>query len=44
MVAFLYLYEDLCAVLERRGVIGFAEFLDQIAPGAGPSGGGFNRA
>jgi hypothetical protein len=37
MVAFLYLYEDLCARLEETwaGAISFAEYLDQIAPGAG---------
>jgi hypothetical protein len=35
MVAFLYLYEDLCAALEATWAIGFAEHLDEIAPGAG---------
>jgi hypothetical protein len=34
MVAFLYLYEDLCAALEATWVMGFAEHLDNIAPGA----------
>lgn len=35
MVAFLYLYEDLCAALEETWAIGFAEHLDEIEPGAG---------
>lgn len=35
MVAFLYLYEDLCAALESTWIIGFAEHLDAIAPGTG---------
>jgi hypothetical protein len=35
MVAFLYLFEDLCSALEATWAIGFAEHLDQIAPGAG---------
>ena len=34
MIAFLYIYEDLCADLEATWVISFAEFLDEIAPGA----------
>jgi hypothetical protein len=34
MVAFLYLYEDLCADLEATWAIGFAESIDDIAPGA----------
>jgi hypothetical protein len=35
MVAFLYLYEDLCAALEATWAISFAQHLDRIAPGAG---------
>jgi hypothetical protein len=35
MVAFLYLYEDLCAALEATWAIGFAENLDDIDPSAG---------
>jgi hypothetical protein len=35
MIAFLYIYEDLCADLEATCAISFAEFLDEIAPGAG---------
>jgi hypothetical protein len=35
MVAFLYLYEDLCAALEAKWPFGFAEHLDGIAPSAG---------
>ena len=35
MVAFLYLYEDLCAALAAHWAIGFADYLDEIAPGAG---------
>jgi hypothetical protein len=36
MVAFLFLYEDLCGALEATWAIGFGEVLDQFAPGAGP--------
>ncbi|MBA2537256.1 MAG: hypothetical protein H0V20_07490, partial [Actinobacteria bacterium] len=36
MIAFLYIYEDLCADLEATWwAISFAELLDGIAPGAG---------